>query len=100
MCEIVSIGPDEDGAYFKEEGAKFIVYWYENYGYEGSGDAIACDKDGQLWHQGLSHCSCNDPWDDGWCKVDIGDIHSDSVHDLGLGQVFQDTVVALMKKYA
>lgn len=41
----------------------WLVYWYENGGYDGHGEAVALGTDGMLYRTGLSHCSCYGPMD-------------------------------------
>ncbi len=64
---IYNVGTDElsdwDFNEVKEEKYKWIVYWYENGGYDGSGEAVAMDQDGLLHCKNLGHCSCYGPMD-------------------------------------
>jgi hypothetical protein len=62
---VYSVGPDEFGEYYNNDGGEWIVEWYENHEYEGNGEAILF-KDGKLYSLGLGHCSCNDPREDGF----------------------------------
>lgn len=48
---------------------RWIAYDYENYGYEGGGEAIRCDKEGKLWHMSLGHCSCYGPLEHSWHSI-------------------------------
>lgn len=46
-------------------GEEFLVYArYDDGGYDGSGMVLFV-RDGRLWEDHDSHCSCNGMWDDG-----------------------------------
>lgn len=65
-----NVGPDELSDWEFEEmdakGFKFVVYWYENGGYDGSGEAVGlCMEDNLIYVKNLSHCSCYGPMDGG-----------------------------------
>jgi len=64
---IYNVGKDElsdwDFNEVKQEKYKWIVYEYENGGYDGSGHAVAMDQDGLLHCKDLGHCSCYGPMD-------------------------------------
>lgn len=51
---------EEDLSGMDELPVEVVIYWYENWGYEGRGQALAL-KDGKWYLHSLSHCSCNDP---------------------------------------
>lgn len=71
--EIYNVGVDELANYELEcrDDFKFIVYQYENYGYEGDGEAVGlCLTDNMLYIKNLSHCSCYGPMDGG---IESGD---------------------------
>ena len=63
-----------DGSYyyseydFKEEDFVWMVTWYEDNGYDGSGEAVALGKDGLIYTKSLSHCSCYGAFDGGFGK--------------------------------
>jgi hypothetical protein len=63
--EIYNVGQDELSEYDLQEVVKekylWLVYWYENDGYDGNGEAVALGVDGMLYRTGLSHCSCYGP---------------------------------------
>lgn len=70
MFEIFQVGPDQlsewDLKEVQDDGRfEWLVYWYEDGGYDGSGEAVALGKDGLLYIKNLGHCSCYGPMD-GW----------------------------------
>lgn len=48
---------------------QWAVYWYENGGYDGSGELVALGKDGFLYYTNLGHCSCYGPLEAGLSKT-------------------------------
>jgi hypothetical protein len=56
---------DDDGAlrFGETHCAEEIWYWYATGDYCGGGVAILRGGDGRWGVAGLSHCSCNGPWD-------------------------------------
>lgn len=78
MCVLHKIGPDDP--WITEDETKsfyWIVHWYEQGNYDGSGEAVGLNKDdGLLYFKNLSHCSCYGPMD-GW----PGDATKYSVED-------------------
>ena len=88
---VYNVGPDQlkdyDLAYVKEDGYEWLIYWYEEGYYDGSGEAVALRKDGQLVIKNLGHCSCYGPmedWETGATIVSVGEFlkPKDSVHDI------------------
>jgi len=69
MTKFYSVGPDEltDEDQVALSGGQYdwVVYWYENYGYDGSGEAVGL-LDGRrvLEIFDLGHCSCYGPLED------------------------------------
>lgn len=66
--KIYQVGPDEPYDLPGEDDEQFewLVHWYENYGYEGSGEAIGlCKQNGLLYLKNLGHCSCYGPMEAG-----------------------------------
>jgi len=62
--KVYSVGPDELGSL--PDNVDVAVYWYECGGYEGSGIVVFYDASAKKWGwDGLSHCSCYGPIDDG-----------------------------------
>ena len=63
--KIYQVGPDIPYDCPSEEDERFewLVYWYEDGGYDGSGEAVALGKDGLLYGFNLGHCSCYGPFD-------------------------------------
>ena len=49
--------------YLGEEKYDWVVYRYNNYGYDGDGELVALGKDGLLYCMSLGHCSCYGPVD-------------------------------------
>lgn len=70
MPDVYSVGPDELCDYEladvkKDDRYHWFVYWYQNGGYDGSGEAVGLHKETGLLHYiNLGHCSCNGPMDD------------------------------------
>ena len=100
--EVFSVGPDELSSYeideVKNENAKYLVYSYENFGYEGSGDAIVINNDNSLIHHELSHCSCYGPFDGGGTSVSIEDVLApkESVHEFDCAEEIKSKVKELL----
>lgn len=66
--KIYQVGPDVPYDLPGEDNQQFdwLVFWYEDGGYDGSGDAVALGKeDGLLYVKNLGHCSCYGPMDGG-----------------------------------
>ena len=76
-AKVVSLGDNnlyDDNLIDVQKGAPLgiavvnVIYWYENYGYDGVGTIVyqdSCDR----WHiDGLNHCSCSGPCD-GFCNT-------------------------------
>lgn len=67
--ELYNVGVDELNEYDLKDmngsNFKWIVYWYENGGYDGSGEAVGLHEDGMIYVKGLGHCSCYGPMDMG-----------------------------------
>lgn len=82
--KIYNIGPDElskwDIGQIDIE-LDWIVVFYENYGYEGSGEAVGY-RDGKLYVKNLGHCSCYGPVEDGFGEFSVEDFREalDSIH--------------------
>jgi len=51
---------DED--ILEDFGVTFVIYYYENEGYEGLGKCLAY-KEGKWYTNDLGHCSCYGPFD-------------------------------------
>lgn len=60
---LYQVGPDrlEDSEFSHVKDVKWIVYWYENGGYDGNGQAVVLKEDGLLYVGDLGHCSCYGP---------------------------------------
>jgi len=66
--KIYQVGPDTPYDLPGEDNQRFewLVYWYEDGGYDGSGEAVAfCKDEGMLYVRNLEHCSCYGPLDGG-----------------------------------
>jgi hypothetical protein len=71
--EIYNVGPDDINYEFETMDTslyEWMVVWYENGGYDGSGEAMALGKDGHLYYQNLGHCSCYGPMES-WPQQDF-----------------------------
>ena len=104
--KIYNVGPDEltdyglkymDGAY------KWLVYWYEIGGYDGSGEAVALREDGMLVVKNLGHCSCYGPMED-WAtgsSVVSRDEYlrkKEDIHDLTVMEAVDEKVRKLLAR--
>jgi len=103
--KIYSLGPDNLEDYeltqITEDQFEWLVYSYENYGYEGGGDAVALGKDGSLYYSSLSHCSCYGPtesWPDKKMSIEEFLRDKDNVHDYHFMEEVDKKVRALLKK--
>jgi hypothetical protein len=64
--KIYQIGPDVPYDLSEDERFEWIVHYYEDGGYDGSGEAVGlCKDDGLLYVKNLGHCSCYGPMDGG-----------------------------------
>jgi hypothetical protein len=66
--KIYQVGPDVPYDLPGEDDQRFewVVFWYEDGGYDGSGEAVGlCKDDGLLYIKDLGHCSCYGPMDGG-----------------------------------
>lgn len=73
--QVYQVGPDVPYDLPEaDDRFEWIVHYYEDGGYDGSGDAVGLNKeDGLLYVKNLSHCSCYGPFDGG---MDSGDKHT------------------------
>lgn len=102
--KIYNVGPDELYDLPGEDDQKWewLVFWYEDGGYDGSGEAVAlCKEDNLLYIKNLSHCSCYGPMDGGMGsgdKVTIEDFvsHKDNIHIYDARMEIKDKVVELL----
>ena len=85
--QVYNVGPNQEhpGSDYDEKFVWMVIH-YTNFGYEGSGEAVALGHDGMLYFKGLSHCSCYGPFDEfengQFEKVSVEDyLKSDSIHD-------------------
>lgn len=87
MVEMFKVGPDELNEWDLNEVKddprfEWFVYWYQDGGYDGQGDALAlCKEDGLLYYKDLSHCSCYGPmegWSTGSTKYTVEQFFEDS----------------------
>ena len=76
------------------KNVEWVAYWYENYGYEGSGIAIVKYKDGKYWCDSMSHCSCYGPWEDA-PHQGVETLEMAKGHVLEIGKGYGDERVAL-----
>lgn len=62
--KIYSVGVDKTDDYgFVPDKTIWMVYWYSQGDWEGSGSAYAKDSDGNYWFLNLGHCSCYGAFD-------------------------------------
>jgi hypothetical protein len=82
---IYNVGTDElsdwDFNEVSQDKYKWIVYWYENGGYDGNGEAVALGKDDdKLYCKNLGHCSCYGPmdsWETGCTMMSVDEFLKD-----------------------
>lgn len=106
---IIQVGPsvlDEYNMAEVRETAhlyEWFVYWYEDGGYDGSGEAVALRKeDGKLVMKDLSHCSCYGPlegWATGATVVTVEEFlrPKDSIFDIECRKAVEDEVRLLLQ---
>lgn len=64
--KIYQVGPDVPYDLSEDDRFEWIVHYYEDGGYDGSGEAVGlCKDDGLLYIKNLGHCSCYGPMDGG-----------------------------------
>jgi hypothetical protein len=104
MTHIVSVGPDSYDPYEGDipSGIDWIVYWYQNGDYDGSGSAYAYGN-GKYYTRYLGHCSCYGPWDlseRAWSETNIAEIDRDLGISTGttneLDEQYQALAVAII----
>jgi hypothetical protein len=103
---VFSVGPDELNEYDSHDVMKiqenyvWLVYWYENYGYEGFGEAVALDKEGRLQYSDLGHCSCYGPMESFPSKtfmtVEEFFVQREDIHDVDFRDEIKEKVKSLM----
>ena len=102
--KIYQVGPDDPGI-GEDERFEWVVHWYEEGSYEGSGEAVGlCKEDGLLYVQSLSHCSCYGPADDGMIVGVTADKHAvekfledkDDIMSYDAGKEIKDKVKELV----
>lgn len=67
--KVYCLNDEAYGNDWDEDQFEWMAYWYECGCYEGNGEAVALGKDGFLYHEPLSHCSCYGPFEDGPDKL-------------------------------
>lgn len=98
---VFKVGPDEPYD-LDSLGTDFIwlVYWYQDGGYEGSGEAVKLGMDGKLYVANLGHCSCYSPCEDGFkgkgFTIDQFKESLDSVHGLIEYKEIRDKIMELI----
>ena len=88
--KIYQAGPDKPDLYEYEmcqEAYQWLVHWYEDGGYDGSGQAVALHQDGTVYVKNLDHCSCYGPfdsWETSCQKITVEELlrDKDSIHDI------------------
>lgn len=96
--DVHSVGPDDpyDIGNVCLEDYQWFVYWYEDMGYDGRGQAVALRKDGLVDVLNLGHCSCYGAIDgmDVQATVDMNELlrDKDDIHDLDVRQEIKSKV--------
>jgi hypothetical protein len=70
---VYPVGPDHLSEYDALPTDRlWVVYWYCNGGYDGSGLGAALKSDGNIEYSSLDHCSCYGPTESwGKCVVSV-----------------------------
>jgi len=102
--KIFNVGDNKPHGLPSEQDENFVwlVYYYEDGYYDGSGEAVALMADGRLQLLNLSHCSCYEPFED-WMNGQFVSIEEylrpkDSVHDIEVKNVVDIKVRELLGK--
>ena len=98
--KIYCLNDEAYGDHFQESLYEWKAYWYEDHGYDGSGEAVALGKDGFLYTENLGHCSCYGPFEDGMermCSVEdfLGSL--DTVHGYVSYKELESKVAELLR---
>lgn len=80
---------------------EWMVYWYDQDGYDGSGEAVALGKDGVLYCKNLGHCSCYGPmesWETGCSQLTVEEFFrdKDSIFDYDCKEAIKKEVRSLL----
>ena len=102
--KIYQVGPDVPYDLPGEDNEQFewVVFWYEDGGYDGSGEAVAlCKDDGLLYIKDLGHCSCYGPMDGGMESGDKMTVEKfledkDDIHSYDARKEIKDKVSELV----
>lgn len=100
--KIYQVGPDCPYDLQDDDRFEWVVHWYEDGGYDGSGDAVGLNKeDGLLYIKNLGHCSCYGPLDGGMesgskCSVAKFLENKDNIHDLDVTDAIKVKVLELL----
>lgn len=101
--QVYQVGPDVP--YDLPEGDdrfEWIVHYYEDGGYDGSGEAVGLNKeDGLLYVKNLGHCSCYGPFDGGMDGADKYEVakfleDKDDIMSYDAGKEIKDKVKELL----
>jgi hypothetical protein len=83
-----------------QENYVWLVYWYESYGYEGSGEVVALDKEGHLQYSDLGHCSCGGPMESFPSKtfmtIEEFFVQKEDIHDVDFKDEIKEKVKSLI----
>jgi hypothetical protein len=106
IMKIFSVGPSDLNSDYElnkidENLFEFVVYWYEDGGYDGNGQLVAFSKEKELHVYDLSHCSCYGPLE-AWgnpVKMDVAEFlrPKDSVHDYEFKKLVESKVKELLE---
>ena len=105
--KIYNVGKDVPYDLPSEDDSTYVwlVFDYEDGGYDGQGTAVALGVDGLIYVKDLSHCSCYGPFDGfGYGKWSPGVTimeymrPKDSVHDMDIVDVIHQKVVKLLNE--
>lgn len=102
--KIYQVGPNVPYDLPGEENQDFewVVFWYEDGGYDGSGEAVGLRKqDGLLYVKNLEHCSCYGPMDGGLESGGLFTVeeflnHKDNVLDFDARKEIKDKIAELL----
>jgi hypothetical protein len=102
QMKIYQVGPDVPYDLWEDDRFEWIVHWYEEGCYDGSGEAVGlCKDDGLLYIKNLGHCSCYGPMDGGMESGDKMTVekfleHKDDIHAYDAGKEVKAKVLELV----
>lgn len=86
--KFINLGGDEPYDLPDNENWKYVVYYYNDYGYDGDGELVVVRNDNKIsLPRDLTHCSCYSPCEK--CSWNEDEFHElsyyeniDNVHDV------------------